>query len=218
MNKNCYYKVLNVRNLTDSTFVLEIERKNMTFEPGQYILLGRAGDNHHREYSIYSGVTDTALEVLVKEIDDGDVSKELKNVKPGDEVEMQGPLGFFTVEEEFLTDHSPFLFVASGTGISPFHSMVKSIKGIDYQVLHGIRYVDDAYEKGDYDPHRYISCTSRDDKGNFHGRVTEYINQHEFDPNTHCYLCGNFEMIRDTMDLLEAKGISRDHLHAEVYF
>ena len=215
---NNYRKILNVRELTDSTFVLEIERKNMAFEPGQHILLGKAGDIHHREYSIYSGVDDERLEVLVKEVDNGEVSKKLKKLIPGDEVEIQGPLGFFTIDEEFLTDHNPFLFVASGTGISPFHSMVRSIKGLNYKVLHGVRFGEETYEKMDYDPERYISCITRDEKGNFHGRVTEYIRQHNFDPETHCFLCGNFEMIRDAMDLLEEKGIAQDHLHAEVYF
>ena len=213
-----YHKVLNVRELTESTFVLEIERKNMAFEPGQHILLGKAGDIHHREYSIYSGVDDERLEVLVKEVDNGEVSKKLKKLIPGDEVEIQGPLGFFTIDEEFLTDDNPFLFVASGTGISPFHSMVRSIKELNYKVLHGVRFGEETYEKKDYDPARYISCITRDEKGNFHGRVTEYIRQHNFDPETHCFLCGNFEMIRDAMDLLEEKGIAQDHLHAEVYF
>lgn len=213
-----FQKILNVRNLTDSTFVLEIEKNGMVFEPGQHILLGKAGDIHHREYSIYSGVDDPSLEVLVKEVEEGDVSKKLKRLKSNDEVEIQGPLGFFTIEEEFLSGDNSFLFISSGTGISPFHSMVKSIPGLNYTLLHGIRTIDEAYEKDQYDPDRYIACTSRDNKGDFHGRVTDYIKSHDIDKNTHCYLCGNFEMIRDAMDLLEEKGIAQDHLHAEVYF
>ncbi|MBN2638816.1 MAG: hypothetical protein JXR65_06985 [Bacteroidales bacterium] len=213
-----YHKILNVRELADSAFILEIERKGMTFEPGQHVLLGKAGDIHHREYSIYSGINDEALEVLVKEVSDGEVSKVLRKLKPGDEVEVQGPFGFFTIEEDFKAEVNPFLFIASGTGISPFHSMVKSVPGLNYKLLHGIRYSDASFESDHYDKDRYISCTSRDDKGSFRGRVTDYIKQVDIDKNTHCFLCGNFEMIRDAMDLLEEKGIPQDHLHAEVYF
>lgn len=213
-----YRKILNVRELADSAFILEMERKGMKFEPGQHVLLGKAGDIHHREYSIYSSVDDEVLEVLVKEVADGEVTKVLRKLKPGDEVEVQGPFGFFTIEDEYLNNGSSFLFIASGTGISPFHSMVKSIPGLNYKVLHGIRYADAAFESDEYESGRYVSCTSRDEKGDFHGRVTDYIKQNQFDNNTHCYLCGNFEMIRDAMDLLEAKGIPQDHLHAEVYF
>jgi len=215
---NNYHKILGIRNLTISTFVVEIERKGMKFEPGQHILLGKSGDIHHREYSIYSGVDDEALEVLVKEVKGGEVSKGLKRLKPGDEVEVQGPLGFFTLEEEYMQNGNHFLFLASGTGISPFHSMVKSMPALDYKVLHGVRYMDEAYEKEDYDPQRYVACTSRDKEGDFYGRLTDYIKQNEIKPHTHCFLCGNFEMIRDAMNMLEEKGVPQDHLHAEVYF
>ncbi len=217
MNNN-YHKILGLRELTSSTFVLEIERRDMKFEPGQHILLGRAGDIHHREYSIYSGVEDKALEVLVKEVEDGEVSKTLKHLKPGDEVEVQGPLGFFTLEDEFLQTGNRFLFIASGTGISPFHSMVRSFPNLNYKVVHGIRHASDAYEKSDYASIRYVACTSRDDQGDFNGRLTSFLQQNEVEPDTHCFLCGNFEMIRDAMNVLEEKGIPQDHLHAEVYF
>lgn len=212
------HKIINIRELADSAFILEIERKGMNFEPGQHVLLGKAGDIHHREYSIYSGINDGALEVLVKEVPDGEVSKVLRKLKPGDDVEVQGPFGFFTIEEDFRANENPFLFIASGTGISPFHSMVKSIPQLNYKLLHGIRYADASFESHHYDKERYISCTSRDNKGHFHGRVTDYIKQADIEKNTHCFLCGNFEMIRDAMDLLEEKGIPQDHLHAEVYF
>jgi len=215
---NQFYKVTGRRELTDTTFVLEIERKGMVFEPGQHLLLGKAGDIHHREYSIYSGTNDKTLDVLIREVAEGEVSKTLNRLRAGDELEVQGPLGFFTIEEEFLHDGSKFLFVASGTGISPFHSMVKSLPGLDYQLLHGVRFAEEAYDRQDYDAERYVACTSRDEKGDFHGRVTDYIRENDFDKNTHCYLCGNFEMIREAMDLLEQKGIAQDHLHAEVYF
>jgi len=39
-----------------------------------------------REYSIYSGEKDDYLEVLIKEVDNGDLSKRFKNCKPGDKL------------------------------------------------------------------------------------------------------------------------------------
>ncbi len=213
-----YHKVTGRRELTETTFVLELERKEMDFEPGQHLLLGKAGDKHRREYSIYSGTDDRTLDVLIREVENGEVSKTLKNVRPGDLLEVQGPLGFFTIENEFLEKGNRFLFIASGTGISPFHSMVRSFPQLDYLLLHGIRYGEEAYDKADYHPNRYIACTSRDRTGDFYGRVTDYIRENDIASDTHCYLCGNFEMIREAMDLLEKKGIANDHLHAEVYF
>ncbi len=218
MQLNNYHQLLGIRNLTDSTYILEVERKAMDFEPGQHVLMGRADSIHKREYSIYSGNRDENLELLIKEITDGLVSKNLKKLVPGDELEIEGPLGFFGLEEDAVRQGKKFLFVASGTGIAPFHSMVKSIDGLDYTLLHGVRYTEEAYEKDTYDPDRYMLCTTGDKKGDFHGRVTDYIRQHDFDKDTICYFCGNFNMIREAMDLLSKKGFPSEQLHAEVYF
>ena len=40
MQSNNKHKLQAVRNLTESTYVLELERKGMEFEAGQHILLG----------------------------------------------------------------------------------------------------------------------------------------------------------------------------------
>lgn len=212
------HKLLGIRHLTDSTYVLEIERRGIEFEPGQHILLGDASSINKREYSIYSGTEDENLEVLIKEIEEGLVSKQLKRVKEGQFVELEGPVGFFSLDLMDLEQHKKFLFVASGTGIAPFHSMVKSIPHLDYTLLHGVRYASESYEMEAYDRDRYILCTTGDEGGDFKGRVTDYIKKHEFDPDTVCYFCGNFNMIKEAMALMEKKGILSKQLHAEVYF
>jgi ferredoxin--NADP+ reductase/benzoate/toluate 1,2-dioxygenase reductase subunit len=195
-----------------------MERRGMEFEAGQHILLGAEDSIHKREYSIYSGTKDEQLEILVKEVEDGMVSKQLKKLEEGTYLEVEGPLGFFSIDPELIKQKRKFLFVASGTGIAPFHSMIRSIPELDYTLLHGVRYAEEAYEKDTYEKDRYILCTSRDDKGDFHGRITDFIRQNEFDKDTVCFFCGNFNMIREAMSLLEKKGIPPSQLHAEVYF
>lgn len=203
--------------LTESTYILRIEKNGLQFEAGQHILLGRADDNDQREYSIYSGENDEYLEVLIKEVVNGSVSVHLKNLKQGDFLKIEGPLGFFGLNKEMI-DKGNFLFVASGTGIAPFHSMIKSYPGLNYKILHGIRTCDEAYGKDDYNPDNYIRCASRETECDFEGRVTDYIKKNQFDKDTICYFCGNFKMIKEAMDLLENKGIPGNQLHAEVYF
>lgn len=217
MQTNKLHKFIGIKNLTESTYILQIEKNNMEFEAGQHILLGQKDDPDQREYSIYSGSDDSYLEVLIKEVSDGKVSKSLKNLAPGDLLNVEGPLGFFGLDKEKI-DSSNFLFIASGTGIAPFHSMVKSYPNLNYTILHGIRSGNEAYGKADYKENNYLMCTSRDQTGNFNGRVTDYIKQNNFDKDTICYFCGNFKMIRESMDLLKKKGISGNQLHAEVYF
>lgn len=77
--KNHLVYVLGTRFLTETTYVVRIQRGGLEFEAGQYISLGLPGNAEKREYSIYSGVDDDYLEVLVKEIVKGLVSKQLKH-------------------------------------------------------------------------------------------------------------------------------------------
>ncbi len=217
MQTSGLHKLVEVVNLTESTYILRLEKNGMEFEAGQHVLLGRANDNDQREYSIYSGSNDEYLEVLIKEVIDGSVSRHLKNLIPGDMLKVEGPLGFFGLNKEKIAS-GKFLFVASGTGVAPFHSMIKTNPQLDYQLIHGIRTCDEAYGKDDYEPKRYVRCASRQVGCDFEGRVTDYIKQHDFDNDTICYFCGNFKMIKEAMDLLESKGIPGSQLHAEVYF
>lgn len=212
-----HHKLIETRNLTDSTYIIKMERRGLAFRTGQHILLGEAGSIHSREYSIYSGEQDDFFEVLIKEVDDGMVSKQLKKLKKDDKLQIDGPLGFFTIKPE-LINSAKFLFVATGTGIAPFHSIARSYPNIDYQLLHGVRKADEAYEHKHYAREKYILCTSQDEKGDFQGRVTDYLRQNPVSKDTHCYLCGNFEMINEVFDILEEQGVPPVQVHAEVYF
>lgn len=211
------YKVKEVRDLTDSTYVVRMNRYGMEFQAGQNLNLGLAGDTEKRDYSIYSGVNDDYLEILVKEVDDGLVSKQLKRLNPGDQLEIDGPFGFFILKDKDI-ESKKFLFIASGTGIAPFHSIMRSHQGLDFKLIHGVRFSEEAYEKTDYPSGRYISCVSKDKKGDFSGRVTDYIRQNPIDKDTLCYLCGNVNMIYDVFDILKEQGVPSENLHAEVYF
>lgn len=211
------YRVLEIRNLTESTYVLRVERKDFGFVPGQCVNIGTVGSGVNREYSTYSGIDEPYLEFLIKEVRGGTVSPALRKLQARDEVELEGPYGLFVLENP-EDERRKYLFVATGTGIAPFHSFVKSYPAIDYQILHGIRYVREQYDKDDYDRDRYIACVSREDGGDFHGRVTDYLRQHPVDPKTICYLCGNRNMINEVYDILREQGVSGSNIITEVFF
>lgn len=212
-----YYTVKNIRNLTDSTFIVELPKCRFKFEAGQHVSLSIAGDYQSREYSIYSAENAPNLELLVKEVEGGYFSPKLKHLKVGDKVEIHGPFGRFCLDAKNRDTHQ-HVFIASGTGIAPFHSMVKSNPGIDYRIIHGVRYANEAYERTEYEKDRYFLCTSRDDSGDYKGRLTGYLQQAKFQPNTCFYLCGNSDMIFDAMEIIKEKGFSRDDVTVEVYF
>lgn len=217
LKRSSHFKVTAVRHLTSSTYVVRMEKKGMQFRAGQNINVGLAGDTEKRDYSIYSAENDDFIEILVKEVDEGLVSKKLKKLKPGNLLEVEGPFGFFTINEDDKLSKK-FLFIASGTGISPFHSITKSYPGLNFVLLHGVRNADETYEKEQYPFGRYKSCLSKDKKGDFHGRVTDYLRQNPVSHDTLCYLCGNVNMIYDSFDILKEQGVPSGNLHAEVYF
>jgi len=211
------HKIIEIRFLTEETFVLRLDRGNMQFKAGQHIIVGPEGELDQREYSIYSGEKDEYLEILVREISEGNVSRQLKLCNPGQLLKVNGPFGSFGLET-FDMFSRKLVFIASGTGISPFHSFVRSYPGIDYILIHGVRYENEAYERNDYDPHRYILCTSKESTGGYKGRVTRLLPGYPVDPDMLFYVCGNNNMIYEVYHILRDKGIPDEHIFSEVYF
>ena len=215
--------LLSLREVSDSAYILRFERGSLDFQPGQYVSLGEAGSTETREYSIYSGVDDPFIEVLIKEVAAGSVSKRLRRLSPGSALICEGPFGFFTLGEE--PARTRLLWVATGTGIAPFHSFAASYSGLDYLLLHGIRAATERYEQRAYSSRRYLACISRESEDGgggagdeFGGRVTAYLQAHPAAAGTRCYLCGNSEMIFEVFDLLKRQGIPTADIAAEVYF
>ncbi|MCY1722906.1 FAD-binding oxidoreductase [Prolixibacteraceae bacterium Z1-6] len=211
------HKVKEVRNLTNSTFVVRLERNGMQFQTGQFVLVGTKGAVERREYSIYSGENENFLEVLVREVNGGKVSAKLKKLKPGDTVDVDGPFGFFKFSPAAFQSQK-FLFVATGTGISPFHGFIKTYPDLNYQMVHGVRLAEEAYDHADFDEKRMVLCTSGDNKGTFEGRVTAFLKEQDIDAETNCFLCGNSEMIYEVFDILTGKGVPTSNIYSEVYF
>lgn len=211
------HKVILVRNLTDSTFVIRMERNNLQFQTGQFVVLKNQNSSAKREYSVYSGEKDDYLEVLVREINGGIVSGRLKRLKSGTEIEVEGPFGFFKFDPEKF-ESGKFLFVATGTGISPFHSFIRTYPEMDYQLVHGVRLTEEAYEHADYKEEKVKLCISGEEDGDFNGRVTDYLFTQKIEKDTNCFLCGNSEMIYEVFDILTGKGIPVSNIYSEVYF
>jgi ferredoxin/flavodoxin---NADP+ reductase len=209
------HRVLDVTALATGTGLVRISREDVLFRPGQYLLVGLPGGDF-REYSIFSRPADPWLEILVRVIPDGAVSRQLASLVPGDVLVVQGPQGGFQLPEDRLQHQ--YLFVATGTGIAPFHSMIGTFADIDFRLYHGVRYAAECYARGDFDTTRYIACLSREKGSDRSGRVTDVLRDEVIAPATRCYLCGSCDMIYDMFALLQGKGIPREQIHAETYY
>lgn len=211
------HRVLSLRHLTGSVYALRLERKGLPFKAGQFIALTDPRTGQKREYSVYSGENDDYLEVLVREVEAGKVSRRLKKLLPGDSIEVEGPFGFFRLDPA-LYPSGKMMFVATGTGISPFHSFARSYPATEFSLIHGVRMAEEAYDYPDYDRNQLVQCVTGEDSGDFHGRVTAFLASCDPEAETHFFLCGNSRMIDDAFDILTGRGIAVSQIHSEVYF
>jgi len=211
------HKVLEIRNISPSTYAIRLEKKSISFKAGQCFNLGVKNSGINREYSIYSGEKEPFLEFLIKEVKGGAVSPLLRKTQEGEEVELHGPYGSFIIDPDQITK-SPFLFIGTGTGIAPFHSFIQSYPKLEYKVIVGVRNIKEQYDLLDYDSSRLTWCVSREPRNGFNGRVTDYLKGIELDPKNICYICGNQKMIYDVYELLRENRISADKIFTEAFF
>jgi ferredoxin-NADP reductase len=94
---------------------------------GQHVdvrLTAEDGYQAQRSYSIASGPEDTDLLLTIERLDDGEVSPYLVDeLRPGDELELRGPIGGYFVWER--SSGGPLLLIAGGSGVVPFRAMLR---------------------------------------------------------------------------------------------
>jgi len=212
-----YHKILKIRNLSENTFVIRFEKKEIDFIPGQFLSLGPASYLQEREYSIYSGINDPWFEILIRIISDGDVSDKLHSMQAGELLKVSPPEGKMILPIPEISK-SNFMFIGTGTGIAPFRSFIRSYPDINYKIIHGVGFFNERYDYDEYDNDCYVSCISREKEGDYQGRVNGYIAENEIPSDTFIYLCGNSNMIYEAYGILREKGIKEERIFSEVYF
>jgi ferredoxin-NADP reductase len=211
------FRVKEIQHLTPETFILRTDKNHIDFTPGQRVRINMRNKTIGRNYSIYSAKDDPYLEFLIREVKEGYLTPMIKPLLPGDELEIFGPKGNFTLKKINLeTDN--VLFISTGTGIAPFHSMIKSYPGLNYRLIHGVQYSREAYNRNDFDPQRLTVCTSQERGSDFHGRITPLLKSIDIKTVDHVFLCGNRQMIDEVITLFLKEGFNREHIHSEVYF
>ena len=212
-------KILARSWLTDRVFEIELSRPStFQFLAGQRIRLlhGAIG----RDYSLITAPNDPTLALCLKKIEGGEYSPILALAEPGTSLSFTGPLGYFT----YRPSERPAVFVATGTGIAPFLSMVRHGTA-DFTLLHGVReakslYYQDIFRRA---ARLYIPCLGRDTgesssgENVFRGRVSHYLAEHLPPIVYDFYLCGRQEMIQD-VTLLVDERFPGSLIYTEVFY
>ncbi len=222
MNIDSGHHVLTVKNviwLSPEIFELRLDRDNIAFLPGDCASIYGPDQKKSRPYSIASGRQDPTLNFVIRNMDEGTITHYLAELNPGDQVKISEPYGWFRPGQN--NGSHPFIFVATGTGISPFLSYTRSYPEHPPQkILYGVRKFEDAVG---YDYLQSICpielSVSQEKKKNFHyGRVTDLVPHLPVTPETHFYLCGLDVMIEEVSEWLIAKGVRQANIHREVFF
>ena len=192
-------------------------KREFDFTAGQVIGIALQEDGPRRLYSICSGETETEVQILYNVIEEGYLTPRLSDLEKDDTIWITEPRGEFTAGPEQA------VWIATGTGIAPFYSMLKSGLSVNKILIHGNRYLEQFHFFDEFDGamgRDYIRCcSSEEDQHVFSGRVTEYLeDQPSLNPGLKYYLCGNAEMVVDTRDILIHKGVPFDHIVSEIYF
>lgn len=231
-------------DLTDALSIFRIRADGIPwpFVPGQYITVGAGspGGIVERPYSVASSARrlGDGYELYVRLVRGGALTPRLFETAPGQRISVRRPKGRFTLLPD---DDRRHLFVASGCGVAPFVSMLRTLEddGSPRPVvlLHGVSYVRelayrDLFEELARDPRwrlTYVPTVSRSgDPANRgwsgrSGRVEQVLGEvcglMRLAPgDTVAYLCGNPEMIRNADALLRGRGLAPAAIRSERYW
>lgn len=225
-------RVVARRGWTASHFSLRIEAPLGDFEAGQFVRLGlQVGEETvGRPYSLVNPPSDPTLEVYFDVIPGGPLSGRLAALQPGDPILVGAqPYGFLVASE--VPDGRDLWLIASGTGIGPFLSMLRSeavwSRFENLRLVQAVRHAAElAYgdvvaaiaERGG-ERFRHIPFVSREPCAfALPGRVPAAIAEGALErraglaissSTSRVMLCGNPGMVEDVTRVLEARGLAR---------
>ncbi|NNM54565.1 MAG: hypothetical protein HKM05_07565 [Spirochaetales bacterium] len=219
-------RVLGVQPWGPSAFVMRFERRGLRFRAGTHVDVGLPG-GLTRPYSLFSGEQDEIAEILVRLVPGGAVSSRLARLKEGDLVLVKPPRGGFTLRHREQKDR--LVLVATGTGIAPFRSFVRTVPELPYLLVHGVRSLDEDFGADFEANQERVLCLSSaegrqpvaTEKFSKHcrivpGRVTQWLDQAELHiDRDRFYLCGNSAMLREATEILARRGVPLERIHRE---
>ena len=198
------------------------------FHPGQYVSIVLDADEaaglkrELRPYSMWNHPEEFQYVVTVaKMVDDGRCTTWLKDVPLGAPLKFVGPLGGFVLRRPL---HPHIYFVATGTGVVPFRSMLKDMRStgelrqVKTTLLFGVRSQDDLFAVDEFERYArdfpnftFVPTLSRPKPGwtGATGRVTAHLEEWGLPvDDMQIYLCGNGQMVTDAVALVTAKGLN----------
>ena len=200
---------------------------------GQHVdvrLTAEDGYQAQRSYSIASAPEDARLVLTVERLDDGEVSPYLVGeLRPGDELEVRGPVGgYFVWEESF---GGPLLLVAGGSGVVPLRAMLRHHRAIGSAVpvrllysartFEDIIYRDELMQLADdsqVDVHFTLTRRQPDDWRGYRRRIDRELLEDVSWPSGErplTYVCGPTALVENAASALVGLGHEPTRIRTE---
>jgi NAD(P)H-flavin reductase len=224
-------EVVSKTQLTHKMFKLVvklIEPSEMVFKAGQCVAF-HVNPKNKRLYSIASVPSQKSVLDFLIDISPGGLGSQMVDaMQPGNQFELSGPFGIFTVPE---TDKG-LLFIGTGSGLAPYISMVPALseQGVlnNTELWWGVRSEQDIFSKEDLDSFvqqnknfKYNLTLSQPSESwqGVRGRITTHLTEmpSEYFQNKIAYICGSTPMIKEVRTLLISKGIEPKNIKIEIF-
>jgi CDP-4-dehydro-6-deoxyglucose reductase len=199
----------------------------LRFEPGQFVSFRHeiGGKEITRAYSIASAPNNSPRFDL-NLVEGGHFSPHLFGLRPGEAVEMREPLGMFTLRHP----QREALFIATGTGIAPFRSMLQAhltAGSAPFTLIYGVRHESHLIYRREFEAmaaqwpqFRFWPTLSRPAEGwsGRRGRVQAHVEEALAGRrDADVYLCGLKLMVDELRNILRGMGFDRKQIIYEKY-
>ena len=238
--KNNPYEITKVKNEAGTYWTLSLKPKSgdiINYKPGQYSYVSIISQELSKEFHPFSLTSSPAkngeISFTIKEL--GDYTDDIGKVKVGEIAYIEGPYGIFNA---LSSDAEELIFIAGGSGITPFLSMLRYMKdknntrkttliwGIRFQYEFFLR--EEFEEMKDANPNLTIIPVVSDDDS-WDGE-RGFIDRDKLDRLVPCedpdeiiqkkdyYICGPPLMIKKVRPALKSMGVNKSkYLHSEKF-
>lgn len=206
--------IRNIQNPSADYFTLELDTApGFTWKPGQHgvvFLPGRDKALKGRKFRGFSFASIMSEGKLLLGTRTGksisDYKQILLSLKPGDQVQLRGPMGDFVIKDAV----SPVVFFASGVGITPFRALLKSLEHDTKRPIEMVYASSQYYLFGDDiqaivdqndQMHLYKTAHVEDTNAKLSELAERYQN------NAYYYISGAPSVIKSVTKNLKQKGI-----------
>jgi benzoate/toluate 1,2-dioxygenase reductase subunit len=222
--------ITEVVSLAENTIALTMQvndQQPLDFLPGQYVNLRIPGTRESRAFSFSSRPGTSHASFLIRNVPEGRMSRWLiENASSGMAMSFTGPQGVFFLRPV----ERPVLFLAGGTGLAPFLSMLEVLaEGTTAHRIHlvyGVAKDSDRVETARLTaftkriPTFTWSATVSDPETEWplKGYVSDHLSPEDLNAGeVDMYLCGPPAMVESVRTFLDAKGISPRNFYYEKF-